>query len=96
MFYIESAGNGVYSLRCSKCNLSPQIADKYHPMFVGMYNGGTGYNTKASGDEQFILYSRDNKQRINNLQVIKQQDIGMNQLTQYSTLEFFLAALKVT
>eukprot|EP01084_Bolivina_argentea_P105614 189137_1 len=94
LVYIELIGSGVYSIRCAKCNLSPQISKDYHPMYVGMYNGGPGYNTGANSDEQFVLYSQDTKQKMSNIQTIIQNDIAMNQLTMYTNLQWFVAALK--
>ena len=97
LFYIElvDGDKGIYSIRCAKCNLSPDIDSKYHPMYIGVYEGGPGYNTGALTDEQFMIYDRHTKQQIMDLDFVKMKDAAMNQLTQYTQLQWFVAALKV-
>jgi len=97
VFYIEllDANQGTYSIRCAKCNLSPNIAKSYHPLYVGSYNGGPGYNTGAGGNEQYTLYLKDSKAQLKNLQYIKMKDAAINQATQYTQLQWFVAALTI-
>jgi len=97
LFYIElvNANQGIYSVRCAKCNLTPNIAKTYHPMYVGLYNGGPGYATGAGSNEQYTLYLQDSKAQLKNLQYINMKDAAINQLTQYTELQWFVAALTI-